>query len=183
LKPGPLLDRLEGGLFLTALAAATVVPLVEALGRPLGGIHVPGSGEWVRQATLFMAFLGALLAGRASQHLTLSTAELLGSGRARQAARLFSNAVAAAVTAVLARASVDIVLAGRDEGKLLPGGIPEWVLTSVMPVGLALLAFRFGWAASDGFTFNGGSSSTSPSVSRGPFASSIVELNCLGQRT
>jgi tripartite ATP-independent transporter DctM subunit len=149
LKPGALLYRLEGGLFLTALAAATVVPLVEALGRPLGGIHIPGSGEWVRQATLFMAFLGALLAARAGQHLTLSTAELLGTGRARNAARLFSNAVAAAVTSVLARASVDIVLAGRAEGKILPGGVPEWVLTTVMPAGLALLAMRFAWGASD----------------------------------
>ncbi len=149
MKVGALLNRLEGGLFLTALAAATVVPLVEALGRPLGGIHVPGSGEWVRQATLFMAFVGALLAGRASQHLTLSTAELLGTGRARHAARIFSGSIATAVTAVLARASVDIVLAGRVEGKILPGGVPEWVLTAVMPVGLAILAFRFGWAASD----------------------------------
>jgi tripartite ATP-independent transporter DctM subunit len=150
LKPGALSRRLEGGLFLAALAVATLLPLVEALGRPLRGLSVPGSAEWMRQATLFMAFLGALLAGRAAQHLTLSTAELLGTGRARQAARLLSNAVAAAVTAVLARASVDVVLAGRAEGKVLPGGIPDWILTAVMPVGLALLAARFAWGASDG---------------------------------
>jgi tripartite ATP-independent transporter DctM subunit len=150
LKPGAILERLEGGLFLAALAAATVVPLVETLGRPLGGVHVPGSGEWMRQATLFMAFLGALLAARASQHLTLSTAELLGTGRARETARLFSNAVAAAVTAVLARASVEIVVAARAEGKVLPGGVPDWALTLVMPVGLAVLALRFVGAASDG---------------------------------
>jgi tripartite ATP-independent transporter DctM subunit len=150
LKPGALLDRVEGGLFLLALAAATLLPLLDAVGRPLGGLHVPGSAEWVRQATLFMAFLGALLAARATQHLTLSTAELLGSGRARRLARLFSNSVAASVTAVLARASVDLVRVSRQEGKLLPGGVPEWIVTMVMPLGLALLALHFAWAASDG---------------------------------
>jgi C4-dicarboxylate transporter, DctM subunit len=149
LKAGAFVERAEGGLFLAALGAATILPLLDAAGRPLGGFHVPGSAEWVRQATLFMAFLGALLAARASQHLTLSTAELLGTGRARRLARLFSNSIAAAVTAVLARASVDLVSAGRQEGKLLPGGIPEWAFTVVMPVGLALLALHFALAASE----------------------------------
>ena len=149
MKPGALLDRVEGGLFLLALAVATLLPLLDAVGRPLGGLHVPGSAEWVKHATLVMAFFGALLAARATQHLTLSTAELLGSGRARRLARLFSNSVAASVTAVLARASVDLVRVGRQEGNVLPGGVPEWILTIVMPLGLALLALHFAWAASE----------------------------------
>ncbi len=149
MRPGAVLERAEGGLFLLALAVATILPIVDAVGRPAGGFHVPGSTEWVRQATLFMAFLGALLAARASQHLTLSTAELLGSGRARRLARPFSSAVAAAVTAILARASVDLVRAGRQEGTLMPGGIPEWGFTIVMPVALALLALHFVWTASE----------------------------------
>jgi tripartite ATP-independent transporter DctM subunit len=147
---GTILRRGEQGLLVAALAVATVLPLVDAFGRPLGGFHVPGSGSILQLVTLWTAFVGGLLATREGTHLTLSTAELLGSGRARRAARLFAFSVAAAVCAVLAWASVGLVKADREQGKVLSFGLPEWVAELVMPAALLLMAVRFAWKASDG---------------------------------
>ncbi|MRR12314.1 TRAP transporter small permease, partial [bacterium] len=149
-KAGGLLQRSEQGLLVAALAVATVIPLVDALGRPLGGFHVPGAGSILQLVTLWTAFVGGILATREGTHLTLSTAELLGSGRARRLARLFAFSVAAAVCAVLAWASVGLVRADREQGKVLSFGLPEWVAEMIMPAALLLMAVRFAWKASDG---------------------------------
>lgn len=150
MTPGALLRRAEQALLVAALAVATTLPIIDAIGRPLGGFHVPGAGSILQLVTLWTAFVGGLLATREGTHLTLSTAELLGGGRARRLARLFAFSVAAAVCAVLAWASVGLVKADREQAKVLSFGLPEWVAETIMPAALLLMAVRFAWKASDG---------------------------------
>jgi len=137
--------RAEEALLVAALLAAMLLPLVDAVGRPFGGFHVPGGAAWLQKVTLALAFLGGLLATREGSHLTLSTAELLGEGRRRQAALLIGGSVAAAVAAVLAFGAWQVILADRVEGRILPGGVPVWLAECVMPVALILIALRFAW--------------------------------------
>ena len=139
--------RVERGLLIGALALLALLPLVDALGRPLGGFHVPGGASYVQQLTLWLAFLGGLLATGEGRHLTLSTADLFPEGRVRAAGRVLSAALSAATLGVLAYASLGLLAANREEGKLLPGGLPEWVSESVLPVSLALMALRFALSA------------------------------------
>ncbi|MBL8114177.1 MAG: TRAP transporter large permease subunit [Acidobacteria bacterium] len=132
---------------------AAILPLVDAIGRPLGGFHIPGNNSYLSQLTLWIAFLGGVMAARTREHLTLSTAELLREGRPRDLARLFSYTIAAAVVAVLAYASVGLVKADREAGQTLPfpfvpKGIPEWWSECVMPVALSLIALQFAFGAS-----------------------------------
>jgi C4-dicarboxylate transporter DctM subunit len=141
------LQRLEEGALVAAIGFATLLPLIEALGRPLGGLHIPGSGLYMQQLTLWLAFVGGLAATRYGTHLTLSTRELFAEGRARRLTRLLAFSVAAAVVAVLAYGSAMLVAANRTEGKILPGGLPEWMSECVMPVALGLIALRFAWTA------------------------------------
>lgn len=143
------LGRAEEGVLVAALLAAALLPLIDAVGRPLGGFHVPGGAPYLQQLTLWLAFLGGLLATRTGEHLTLSTAELLGRGRWRRAAALYAGATAAAVVAVLAYGAWQVVLADREQGRILPGGLPQWVSECVMPVALALIALRLAWRAGE----------------------------------
>ncbi len=147
--PARLLHRVEEALLVAALLAAMALPLIDVVGRPLGGFHIPGGAPYLQQITLWLAFLGGLLATREGQHLTLSTAELFEEGRWRRAAALVAGSVAAAVAAVLAYGAWQVVLADREQGKILPGGLPEWVSECVMPVALGLIALRFAWRASE----------------------------------
>jgi C4-dicarboxylate transporter DctM subunit len=147
-KLDTLTRRLEQVPLVGALALATLLPLIDAVGRPFGGFHIPGSAAYVQQLTLWLAFVGGLVATREGKHLTLSTAELFGEGIARRVARVFAYAVAAATVAVLAYASAQVVGANREQGKVLPIGLPEWVSECVMPAALGLMAARFAWLAS-----------------------------------
>lgn len=154
-KPFRALRWAEKALLVVALAFTAILPLIDAIGRPLGGFHVPGSASYVKQLTLWMAFLGGLLAAREKAHLTLSTAELFESSRAKESARVIAFSVAAAVTAVLAYASYGLVMADREQGKVLSGGVPEWITESVMPLALGLMAVVFALRASRKFAGRG----------------------------
>ncbi len=143
------LHSLEGGVLVAAMLLSMFVPLVDALGRPFDGFTLRGSSEYRAQLTLWLALLGGLLAARERAHLTLSTAEAIGKVRVRDAARVFSSAVAAAVCAVLAYSAYGVVMADREAGKMLAIGVPVWVSECVMPVSLALLSFRLAWGASE----------------------------------
>jgi tripartite ATP-independent transporter DctM subunit len=139
----------EQGVLVATLALATLLPLIDVVGRPLGGVHVPGSADYVKHLTLWLAFVGGLAAARQVKHLTLSTAEFLSKGLWRTLSRLLSYSVAAAVIAVLAYASAQVVKVDAIQAKILPIGLPEWVSETIMPVSLGLMALVFAWKASD----------------------------------
>ena len=129
----------QGGL-VTAFLLLTAVPLVDFLGRPLAGFHIPGSATYTQQLTFYLAFLGGLFATWSGKHLTLSTAGLIPEGAVRRCAEFFSTCAAASVTAVLTYASVGVVLAERQQGDRLSFGLPIWISESVMPLALGLMA-------------------------------------------
>ena len=128
---------------IAAFLFGMALPLGDAIGRRLGGLHVPGSAAYLQLLTLWLAFLGALLATWEDGHLKLSTASVLGEGRGRNAATLLAGAVAAAVTAVLAYASFQVVKADRLAGSVLTIGLPQWLGELVMPAALAAMALLF----------------------------------------
>ena len=144
MRLGAAIGRLEKGALAATFLAAIALPLSDAVGRPLGGLHVPGSASIIQLLTLWLAFLGGLLAVRESGHLTLSTVELFPEGsRRRRVVRVFVYAVAAAVTAVLAYGAFGVVMADRQQGQMLPAGVPVWVGECIMPLALALMSLRF----------------------------------------
>ncbi len=144
-----IFNVLLDSLLVLAIFLATFFPLVDAVGRVWGGFYIPGSATWVQQVTLWLAFLGGLIATREGQHLRLSTAEFFGEGKVRRAANIVAYSVAASVVAVLAYASLELVKADREQGKLLTGGVPEWMSECVMPVAWSIMSLWFIAKASD----------------------------------
>jgi C4-dicarboxylate transporter DctM subunit len=147
---GRAVRHLEHGFLILALLVAAFLPLADTLGRPFG-VHVPAGADYLQQVVLWLAFLGGLVATRERRHLSLSPAELFGEGRLRRFGRVLAAAVSAATVGILAYAAVGLVLANREEGRALMGGVPVWVLELVMPAALALMALRFAGGASKGW--------------------------------
>lgn len=148
--PLPLraVHQLENLLVVLVFAAAIVLPLLEAVGRPFDW-GLSGSAEYLHQLMLWLTFLGGLLATRDGRHLRLSTAEILPEGPVRRYAGAAAMGIAAAIVLVLASAAWDVVAVNREAGKVLPIGLPVWVGEAVMPLALAFIALRFVWRADD----------------------------------
>ncbi|HSD29910.1 MAG TPA: TRAP transporter large permease subunit [Vicinamibacteria bacterium] len=148
-RVGRVVRHLEHGFLIVALVAAALLPLIDTLGRPFG-IFVPAGADYLQQLVLWLAFLGGLVATREHRHLSLSTAELFG-GAVRRFGRVLTAAVSAATVAILAYAAVGLVLANREDGRRLMGGVPVWLLELVMPAALTLMTLRFALGASTGW--------------------------------
>ncbi len=145
-KAGTALER--WALVLIVLAMV-ILPTLEAAVRRLTGGSVPGAAVYTEHLTLWVGFLGAMLATATGHHLALSTVEFLPEGRPRLYARAFGNAVTTLVCAVLAYASLDMVLLDKGRVDTLAGGVPEWWFEVIMPVGFAVMSIRGALKAPD----------------------------------
>jgi tripartite ATP-independent transporter DctM subunit len=147
-RAGSLLKRGGKGLgdlfVVAALLAMVALPVVSSLWRRFTGESIPSATVLVQHLTLWVGFLGALLAARYGKHLHLTTLDLFPEGRPRETVKVFTGWVAAAVTAVLAYASARLVHV-ESESRMVVGGIPFWWSMSVMPVTLAAMSLVFAW--------------------------------------
>lgn len=127
-----------------AILAMAILPIAEMVGRRFLGQGVPGSITWVQHLTLWVAFAGGIIAARDRRHLALATTTFL-SPAVRTYADLVASAVGSSVAAVLAVAAYHCVTDERQSVVALSGGVPIWIVYTIMPVGLALIAIRMWW--------------------------------------
>jgi C4-dicarboxylate transporter DctM subunit len=129
-----------------AFAAMTLLPAVEMISRQLNLPGIRGSTTFVQHLTLWIAFIGAALAGRADRLLSLSANTFLGEGWMERV-RVPVSAIGAAVAICMAWACARFVEAERLDGGILALGIPRWVAQAVMPVGFLAVALAIVWHA------------------------------------
>ena len=138
--------RVENFVGVACLAGMALLPLTEMVGRPLLGIGVPGSVGFVQHLTMWVAFVGALIASRQRRHLSLATATFL-PVPVRPFAEVIASVATTSVAAVLAWTSVDMVYAERMSIQTLTGGLPIWAAMTIIPIGFAGMALRAWWQA------------------------------------
>ncbi len=125
------------------ILAMTLLPSSEVITRALFKTAIPGAIQYAQHLTLWVGFLGALLATRGGRHLAMATGELVPKGALRDGARLFVNALSSAICGLLAYASYVMVMSDAELTRILPGGIPAWWSELIMPVAFAGMALSF----------------------------------------
>jgi tripartite ATP-independent transporter DctM subunit len=141
--------RLERGLLTFFLLAMVALPAASTVSRRLTGRELPGSAVLAQHITLWVGFLGALLATASGHHLALSTIDLVPEGRPRRAARFFTGAVSAAACALLAWASARLVAVEWEGFGTVAFGIRVAWSELVMPIGFGFMVLRFAWRAGE----------------------------------
>ncbi len=136
------LRRAEDIFNLLILSVMAVLPLIEIVGRKLGGHTLPGAAQYVSMLTLWIGFTGAMLAARDKRHLSLASGLDIFKGPAAVVAKVLAIVVAAAVTATLSYGAWITVDAERASTQVIPGGVPVWVTQLAMPLGYAFVAWR-----------------------------------------
>lgn len=141
--------RLEDLALAVVLGAMMGLPLLEVLLRRVFHTGISGQTSVEQHLTLIAAMIGGAIAARDGQLLSLGTVELWIRGGWRTAARVFSGAIATAVSALLCVAAVQFVLSERMAGATLAYGVPLWVVQLALPVGFAAITLRILWRTSD----------------------------------
>lgn len=153
-EPGSVVSRVNSrlgyviGLVVGLLGLVMVVlPVLQTFARRVLDADIPSASVVVSHLTLWVGFLGALLATGSNKHLALSTAEAIPKGWPRRAATTVTRAASAGVCALLAIAALDVVKADSTSGRTVVFGLPVSASEAIMPIAFALMGLRFVWGA------------------------------------
>ena len=162
-------DRAENAILSVVLLLMALIPVVGLLGRTWFGAGIAGATEYLRHLTLWIGFLGAMLATREGKHIKIAVAMNWPRGVGRVVDGLVGF-ISAAVCVGLFGASLELVVAEAPglptwTAKIIPdfverwldpfglfqtgslttvgGWIPIWVAEAIMPFGFAVMAARF----------------------------------------
>lgn len=133
------LRRVEEWGAVSALFLAGLLPVLEIFLRGLFGVGIPGNAGYVQHLTLWVGFLGAVVATEHGRHLAISVGVTALPERWRGYAETWSRAAALAVAGALCLASAQFVLVEIDSHLRLGGWLPVWVAESVLPIAFALI--------------------------------------------
>jgi TRAP-type C4-dicarboxylate transport system permease small subunit len=133
----------ENILLVTLLAAMMLLSVGQIIAREVFETGLFWSGELVRIMVLWLAMIGAVAACREDRHIRIDAISHLMTARTVSAVRLVVDTFAAVVCATVAwHAWRYIQLEIEFEDTVLVD-IPAWLAHIVVPVGFALLSYRF----------------------------------------
>ena len=162
--------RTEDAILAIALFLMALIPVVELVGRTWFNTGIPGAIEYLQHLTLWIGFLGAMLATREGKHLKIAAAIQWLPPRVSRVVDYLGAFISAAVCAGLFGASLALVVAEAPAlpswtAKVIPdfvehlldpfglfesgglttigGWIPIWAAEAIMPLGFAVMAIRF----------------------------------------
>ncbi len=119
-----------------------LLPLAEAIVRTVYPGGISGSTIWVQHLALWVAFLGAAIAARRGELLSLTAGAQLAGARSRAWIDIVVGGISVAVCLVLLYGSLVLVYVERDGGRTIGVGLPVWIAQAIMPVGFALIGVR-----------------------------------------
>ncbi len=144
------LDRLataapwiEHGLAGAALLALAMLPVIEMILRTFFHTGIPDSSGVIQHLTLWVGFLGAMVAAGERRHLTLSTGVGFFPPGLQTVVTGFQAMVSTAVACGLFWACLQFVRAEMASPASIAGGVPLWAVKSILPAALAVIALRF----------------------------------------
>lgn len=140
------IHRAEEAVLALLLLAMIVLASADILMR----LFTSGGLVWVQPLVkimvLWLGLLGALLATRDNQHISIDLLSRMLGEDTKRWARSFTSLFAAIVCGVAAWHSVEFVsgsLEFQDTVNLGKQDVPAWIMQIVIPVSLGLMALRF----------------------------------------
>lgn len=141
------LHRVEDGLLAGLIVALLLLAVVQIVLRA-GFDHGLAWAEPVsRTGVLWLALLGALGATRRHRHITIDIVPRLVPPAWRRVLWGVAQGAAGLIAATVAWLGLGMVLLEREAPVPFVPGIPSWLPMLVVPVGFALMALRFLFAA------------------------------------
>lgn len=147
-EPNPLTIRI--GLVNRMLQAVTIAALLAMVGLSvidlflrLFNAGIEGSSVYVQNLSLWVGFLGALIASGEKRHIALMNLASFLPTRIQNLAEASANAISAAVTTGLFCAAGQFVRAEMGSPVRIAGWLPQWVPEAVLPGVFGLMTLRW----------------------------------------
>ncbi len=135
--------RVVKGMLATVLLTMVALVFLQVVLRQFFNTGISWADVASRHMVLWIAFLGAMLATRSRQHISIDLLTRLMHRKARNALRFMLDIAACVVCAFLAVAAVKLVIQERAMGTIPFLGIPLWVIQLIIPLGFTMMAIEY----------------------------------------
>ncbi|MFQ6677918.1 MAG: TRAP transporter large permease subunit [Fidelibacterota bacterium] len=132
----------EDILALTVFILLAIIPFFETVSRLFGGSGVPASPVLVQHLTLWIGFVGAVLATRQNRLLALTTTPLFRPDEEFHIGRWIAKNVSFIVIIMLMWGSFQLLQIEFQFPYNIAPNIPRWFVMSIMPLGFGLMAIQ-----------------------------------------
>jgi tripartite ATP-independent transporter DctM subunit len=132
----------EQGVCYTALALMTLLPVAEVAARRVFHTGIPASSGLLIQLLLAVGILSGMLTTKKAEHLSISLIQYLSAeNRFKKFCMVLSGLLCTFITVIIAWTSLPFIKIGLS-GRII-GFIPERAAALILPIGYAVIAFRF----------------------------------------
>ena len=138
-----LARRIEDALLVVGLAGLILLGAAQILLRNAFSVGLVWADGLMRLTVLWLALLGAIAASRDRKHIAIDVTDRILPPRLRVAAAIVRNLFTSIVCALLAWYSWSFVRDSREFGDVLLGNLPAWWFQLILPVGFALISYRY----------------------------------------
>lgn len=133
----------EDALLVVILTGMIVLATAQILLRNFFDVGFIWGDEMLRMLVLWLAVAGAVAASRSDRHIHIDLLNRYLAPRAATAVRVVTHLFTATVCGVVAWYSLAFVQTSLEFGDVLLGNVPAWIPQSILPLGFALITWRY----------------------------------------
>ena len=137
-------QAVETALLVLILGSMILLAFGQIILRNFFDLGLPWGDELLRMLVLWVAVAGAVAASRTDKHINIAVLDRFLPATLNKLVKLLVYAFTAGICATVAWVSLQFVLTSREYEDLILGNIPAWWLQSVLPLGFALISWRYG---------------------------------------
>jgi len=138
-----VLHRVEDVLLAAALGVMVLGAFLQIVLRNTLGSGLYWMDPLLRHLVLWIAMLGAMVATREDNHISMDAVSYFLPPRLKSGARVITDLFAAAVCFFLAWAAVRFVADEMEWGSRAIANLPAWTVELILPAGFGVMALRY----------------------------------------
>lgn len=137
------LNHLEDAILVSLLAAMLVLASAQILARNFLQAGILWGDYLVRVMVLWVGLVGAMVAARRNQHISIDIVSRILPQRMKKAVNAVLNLFAAVVCGLVAYYSLRFVRLEYLDGAVALGAIPTWTLELIIPISFGVMTLRY----------------------------------------
>lgn len=138
-----LAHRLEDSVLVLALCSMLFMALLQIVLRNLFDSGFLWAESFLRILVLWVAMLGAMVATRERNHISIDLMSRMLDPRVYSLMRILTQLFAAGICFTVAWYCVEYIQYEYMDGTIAFADVPVWVCQSILPVGFAVMGIRF----------------------------------------
>ena len=144
-----ILNKIENFVCYFCFAIIVSFPVFQILSRSIDFFSIPASQEIVQHMTLWIAFIGAVIATRSNKLLAVVREPVFKQSSEFNIGHFLVHAVSSGVVFVLGVSYIKMIQIGIEYPAFVAPFIPVWFAQSIIPIGLFLIWYHMIMTSSD----------------------------------